>query len=315
MGKIAFVFAGQGAQKPGMGKDVCDSISAAKDLFAKADGIRPGTSEQCFEASQAVLSETKNTQPCVYTVDLAIAKALGERGIKADMVAGYSLGELAALAYAGAFSAEEGLRLVSRRGEMMQLASNKIDTGMVAILKLDDEKIEEICDKFDKVFPVNFNCKGQVTVAGVKDQLEDFIPMIKEAGGLARILEVSGGFHSPFMAEAAESFADVLKDAKFNGDFRSKDGIHVYSNRTSEPYGEGADEIRRLLTEQIANPIRWKTLIENMIAEGVDTFIEVGPGTALTKMITRISKDITMLNVCDMESLERTVECLKEKQQ
>lgn len=306
MGKIAFVFAGQGAQKPGMGRDIAENSAAAAKVFEAADQVREGTSTQCFEASQEVLSRTENTQPCIYTVDLAIAEALREKGIEADMVAGYSLGELAALAYAGSYSAEKGVGIVSRRGKLMQEASEKCDTGMAAVLKLSDEKIEELCSKYEKIFPVNFNCKGQVTVAGDKEELAAFAPEAKEAGGLVRILEVSGGFHSPFMAEAAEKFEEVVASENF-----AAPQIPVYSNRTSQPYPENEQEIRELLVEQISNPIRWKTLIENMIEQGVDTIVEVGPGTALTKMITRISKEITMLNVCDMETLEQTVERIR----
>lgn len=304
MGKIAFVFAGQGAQKPGMGKDVAEYSKAAAEVFENADRVRPETTRQCFEAEMEELAETKNTQPCVFTVDLAMAAALGEKGIKADYVAGYSLGELAALTYAKAFDFDEGLKLVSRRGELMQIASEKYDTGMVAVLKLPDEKIEELAAPYDKVFPVNFNCNGQVSVAGDKEQLDAFKDDAKEAGGLVRILTVSGGFHSPFMAEAAEAFGDVLAEAEIG-----EAEIPVYSNRTALPY-EG--DYRDLLQEQIANPIRWKNLIEHMIEQGVDTFIELGPGTALTKMITRISKEVTMLNVCDVESLELTVERMSE---
>ena len=304
MGKIAFVFAGQGAQKPGMGKDVAEYSKAAAEVFENADRVRPETTRQCFEAEMEELAETKNTQPCVFTVDLAMAAALGEKGIKADFVAGYSLGELAALTYAKAFDFDEGLKLVSRRGELMQIASEKYDTGMVAVLKLPDEKIEELAAPYDKVFPVNFNCNGQVSVAGDKEQLDAFKDDAKEAGGLVRILTVSGGFHSPFMAEAAEAFGDVLAEAEIG-----EAEIPVYSNRTALPY-EG--DYRDLLQEQIANPIRWKNLIEHMIEQGVDTFIELGPGTALTKMITRISKEVTMLNVCDVESLELTVERMSE---
>jgi len=304
MGKIAFVFAGQGAQKPGMGKDVADISKAAAEVFENAERVRPGTIRQCFEAEMEELAETKNTQPCVFTVDLAMAAALAEKGIKADFVAGYSLGELAALTYAKAFDFDEGLKLVSKRGALMQEASEKHDTGMVAVLKLPDEKIEELAAPYDKVFPVNFNCNGQVSVAGDKEQLDKFKDDAKEAGGLVRILTVSGGFHSPFMAEAADAFGGVLADAEIG-----EAEIPVYSNRTALPY-EG--DYRNLLQEQIANPIRWKNLIEHMIEEGADTFIELGPGTALTKMITRISKDVTMLNVGDVESLENTIERMSE---
>ena len=306
MGKIAFVFAGQGAQKPGMGREVAASCAGASDIIERADRVRPGTSAQCFEASQEELSQTKNTQPCVYTVDLEMAAALADEGIRADMVAGYSLGELAALAYGGALTFEDGLRLVSERGKLMQQASEEHDTGMVAVLKLSDEKVEELSAGYDRVFPVNFNCKGQITVAGDREQLQGFISDVKEAGGLARILEVSGGFHSPFMAKAAEGFKEVLADVTL-----SEPEIPVYSNRTSGAYPGGEEDIKNLLVEQISNPIRWQKLIENMLAEGVDTFVEVGPGTALTKMITRISKTVTMLHVDDAQSLAETVERIK----
>lgn len=308
MGKIAFVFAGQGAQTRGMGKDAFDSSRAAADVFERADRTRPGTSEQCFTADAAELAETRNTQPDVYTVDSAMAALLTENGIKADMVAGYSLGELAALAYAGAYSFEAGLDLVSKRGQIMQEVSEKVETGMAAVLKLPDEKVEELCGRFNEVYPVNFNCKGQVSVAGNKAELERFNAAAKEAGGLVRVLEVSGAFHSPFMKEAADRFSAVLEETDF-----AETGIPVYSNRTSQPYEGDAENYRRLLTEQIANPIRWRILIENMIADGADTFVELGPGTALTKMITRISKQVKMLHVSDMESLAATLEALKEE--
>ena len=235
-----------------------------------------------------------------------MAAALADEGIRADMVAGYSLGELAALAYGGALTFEDGLRLVSERGKLMQQASEEHDTGMVAVLKLSDEKVEELSAGYDRVFPVNFNCKGQITVAGDREQLQGFISDVKEAGGLARILEVSGGFHSPFMAKAAEGFKEVLADVTL-----SEPEIPVYSNRTSGAYPGGEEDIKNLLVEQISNPIRWQKLIENMLAEGVDTFVEVGPGTALTKMITRISKTVTMLHVDDAQSLAETVERIK----
>ncbi len=304
MGKIAFVFAGQGAQYPGMGKDVAEYSAAAAEIFKIADEVRPETSRQCFEGTSEELQETRNTQPCIFTVDLAMAAALGEKGIKADYTAGFSLGELAALTYAKAFGFGDGLKIVSKRGELMQIASEKHNTGMAAVLKLSDEKIEELAAKYDNVYPVNYNCNGNVTVAADKEQLAAFSADVKEARGLARPLKVSGAFHSPYMAEAAEEFGAFLKDVEV-GEVE----IPVYSNRTAKAY-EG--DYKELLEEQIINPVRWKTLIENLIAEGVDTFIELGPGKALTSMITRISKEVTALNVSDVESLENTLERMSE---
>ena len=303
MGKIAFVFAGQGAQSPGMGKDVYDAVPAAREVFAKADAVRPETSAQCFEADAAELMQTKNTQPCVFTVDLAMAAALEAEGIHADMTAGYSLGELAALTYAGAMTIEEGTRVVSERGRLMQIASEAHETGMAAVLKLPDDKVEEICSKYPDLYPVNYNSDGQVSVAGDKEQLVKMRDDVKAERGLAKILDVSGAFHSPYMNQAAEDFSKFLEGAEI-GEVK----IPVYSNRTALAY-EG--DYKQLLVEQIINPVYWKKLVRNMIDEGVDTFIELGPGQALTSMITRISKDVKMYRVSDMETLQQTLEGVK----
>lgn len=299
MGKIGFVFAGQGAQYTGMGESLSKCSSAAAELFKKIDGVRPGTSKQCFEADTEELMKTDVTQPCVYAVDLACAYALRERGIMADAVAGYSLGELAALTFAGSLTPEEGVSLVSARGAAMQRASELQETGMMAVLKLDDDKINQLASKYSNVYPVNFNCKGQVSVAGLKDQLAEFGQDVKANGGLVRILEVAGGFHSPFMQSAATELKDIFEQASV-----AEAQIPVYANCTGEKYqGSYTDTMLR----QIVSPILWQKSIENMIADGVDTFIEVGPGSRLTKMITRISKDITMLNVENEETLELAV--------
>ena len=299
MGKIGFVFAGQGAQYTGMGESLSKCSSAAAELFKKIDSVRPETSKQCFEADAEQLMKTDVTQPCVYAVDLACAYALKERGIMADAVAGYSLGELAALTFADSLTPEEGVRLVAARGAAMQRASELQETGMMAVLKLDDDRINQLASKYDNVYPVNFNCKGQVSVAGLKDQLAQFGQDVKENGGLVRILEVAGGFHSPFMQSAATELKDIFEQASV-----AEAQIPVYANCTGEKYqGSYTDTMLR----QIVSPILWQKSIENMIADGVDTFIEVGPGSRLTKMITRISKDITMLNVENEETLELAV--------
>ena len=185
----------------------------------------------------------------------------------------------------------------------MQIASEAHETGMAAVLKLQDDKVEEICSKYPDLYPVNYNSDGQVSVAGDKEQLIKMRDDVKAERGLAKILDVSGAFHSPYMNQAAEDFSKFLEDAEI-GEAK----IPVYSNRTALEY-EG--DYKQLLVEQIINPVYWKKLVRNMIDEGVDTFIELGPGQALTSMITRISKDVKMYRVSDMETLQKTVEGVK----
>ena len=200
MGKIAFVFAGQGAQYPGMGQELAQCSPAAAEIFAKLDALRPGTSAQCFGGTDEELKETKNTQPCMFAVELAAAAALEEGGLRADMAAGFSLGEIGALTYTRAVDLETGFHLVCRRGELMQAAAEEQPTAMAAVLKLSNEEVEQICAQFAQVYPVNYNCPGQVSVACAKEQLAPFSAAVKAAGGRALPLKVRGGFHSPFMA-------------------------------------------------------------------------------------------------------------------
>ena len=202
MGRIAFVFPGQGAQYSGMGKELAELSPAAAGVFRMADAIRPGTSDQCFGGSEELLRETKITQPCMFTVELAAAAALSEAGVNADMVAGFSLGELAALTYAKVVDESTTFSLVCRRGELMQEAAQQVSASMAAVVRLDNKTIESICGQFEGVYPVNYNCPGQVTVAGLSEKMAEFSAAVKAAGGRAIPLKVSGGFHSPFMAKA-----------------------------------------------------------------------------------------------------------------
>lgn len=303
MGRIAFVFPGQGAQYPGMGKELTEVSPAAAEVFRMADSIRPETSRQCFVGSEEELRETKITQPCMFTVELAAAAALEEKGIHADMAAGFSLGELAALTYACVVDGSTTFNLVCSRGELMQRAAEAADTAMAAVVRLDNETVEQLCAQFDGVYPVNYNCPGQVSVAGLKEKMPDFSAAVKAAGGRAIPLKVSGGFHSPFMAQAAEDFGKLLEQVDFKNP-----AVPLYSNRTGRPY-EG--DMKQLLAKQICSPVRWESIIRHMIGEGVDTFIEVGPGSTLCGLIAKIDRNVRTFSVCDAESLEKCVSEVK----
>lgn len=284
MGKIAFVFAGQGAQAPGMGKALYDAFKAARDVFDRVDAVRPGTSAQCFSGTEEELKNTANTQPCMFAVEVAAAAVMTEAGIKADMTAGFSLGELSALVYAGAMDIETGTRLVMKRGALMQEAAGEHDTSMAAVVKLSNEDVENICAQFDQVYAVNFNCPGQVSCSGAADEMSAFADAVKAAGGRAIPIKVSGAFHSPFMDGAAAEFAGVIGSVEFE-----KTQIPVFSNSTGEPYG---DDVPGTLKLQINNPVRWEKIIRNMIADGVDTFIELGPGKTLSGFIKKTDPSV-----------------------
>ena len=303
MGKIAFVFAGQGAQYSGMGQSLCEASPAAKAVFDTADQLRPGTSQQCFTGTAEELSITKNTQPCLYCVDLAAAKALEEAGVTPDYVAGFSLGEIAALAYAGVFTEEQGFDFVCKRAQAMQQAGEENPGAMAAVLKLSNQQVEELCAGFEKVWPVNYNCPGQLVCAGEKSQIEEFCGKVAEAGGKAVPLAVSGGFHSPFMESASQTLKGVLEPMEL-GEAK----VPVYANFTAQPYDGTAKE---LVTQQVKNPVRWQETVENLCALGVDTFIECGPGKTLCGLIRKTVKGVKTLNVQDQESLEAALEALK----
>ena len=187
MGKIAFIFSGQGAQYSGMGKELYDNSPAAKAVYDMADSIRKGTSKQCFEGTTEELCKTVNTQPCVFTADLAAAYALVEKGIKPDCVAGFSLGEIAALAFSKMLSDEEAFKLVCKRGELMDKASTENPGAMAAVMKISPEQVEEVCSKFDKTYPVNYNSPAQTVVATTSENADAFCEAVKEAGGRAKL--------------------------------------------------------------------------------------------------------------------------------
>ena len=312
MNKLAFVFPGQGAQAVGMGKDLFDQYDVAKRFFAEADeALGYSIKDMCFEGPADDLKLTANTQPAILTVSVIVNEILKEHGVQPDVAGGHSLGEYSALVAAGVLSFKDAVALVHKRGQYMQEAVPVGEGGMAAIIGLDDETIAAACEKATKeageVQPVNFNCPGQTVIAGTTKGVEKAVEELKVAGAKkAVILPVSAPFHSTLMKPAAEKLADEL----------AKVAIHdaafpVVSNYTGELETK-AEEIKANLVAQADHPVRWITCVKTMQAFGADTFVEAGPGKTLCGFNRRIDRSIKSLNVENLESLQKTLDYLKE---
>ena len=286
-GKIAFVFSGQGAQCPGMGKALCETSKAAAAVFALADRIRPGTKEE--------LNLTINTQPCLFSVDLAAARAVEELGIRADLTAGFSLGEIAALAFSGALEDESAFRLVCKRAEFMQEAAERNPGAMGAALGIDAEKLSKVLARFENAQAVNFNCPGQIVFAAKESDIDEIAAAVQENGGKFRRLAVSGAFHSRFMEDASRKMLEYLKNVSVR-----PASVPVYANRTAEPYGETEQEMKSLIAEQICSAVQWQSTIERMIRDGASVFIETGEGKVLSGLIRKINKSVKVLHYSEV---------------
>lgn len=302
MSKIAFVFSGQGAQAPGMGKELYDCSPAAKAVFDLADSIRPGTSQQCFEGTQEELNVTINTQPCLFACDLAAAKAAQERGIQPDCAAGFSLGEAAAVAFSGMLTEAEAFSMVCKRAELMNEAAQKNPGAMAAVMKLSPQQVETLCGPVENAWPVNYNSPKQTVVAASADTIDQVVEAASAQRGRAVKLAVSGAFHSPLMHSAADGLREYLASVSLR-----EERLPVYANLTAEPYGEDKKET---MAAQCENPVRWQKTIENMIANGVDTFIEVGVGKTLAGLIKKINPEVTVYQIENKEGLDAAAEAL-----
>ncbi|MEA1878745.1 MAG: ACP S-malonyltransferase [Bacteroidota bacterium] len=286
--KKAFVFPGQGAQYPGMGKDLFDKSEEARKLFAKADEILgfPIT-KIMFEGTEDDLKQTKVTQPAIFLHSVALATVLGKE-FNPDMVAGHSLGEFSALTAAGALSFEDGLSLVSKRAMAMQKACEMNPSSMAAIIGLENEIVEEVCSGIDEVVvPANYNTIGQIVISGSHNGIDKAISMLLEKGARRALkLPVGGAFHSPLMEPAREELAAAIAEAPI-----ANPRCPIYQNFDAKPQTD-PDQIRQNLMAQLTNPVKWTQTVQNMLEGGATDFIEVGPGKVLQGLIKKVNRGI-----------------------
>ena len=313
MSKVAFVFPGQGSQKVGMCKDFYDSYACAKKVFEEADdALGFSITKMCFEGPEEDLRLTKYTQPAILTCSVAALAVMREHGLECEAAGGHSLGEYSALVAADVMKLQDAVVAVHKRGEFMQEAVPVGEGAMAAVMGLTPDEIVAVCQNVETecgeaVQAVNFNCPGQVVIAGATKAVDKASEALKAAGAKRAIpLPVSAPFHSTLMKPAAERLKEVLdkidfRDAKFP----------VFSNVTAEPVVK-AEEIRALLVKQAASPVKWEMSMHRMIKDGFDTFVEVGPGKVLTGFTRKIDRAMNALNVEEMASLEKTLAYFKE---
>lgn len=306
MSKLAFIFPGQGAQYPGMGKDFYEQIPAAKQVIDTASQVTGlDIPALCFEENEN-LNITEYTQIAMLAVEAAMLRALEEKGVHSRINAGLSLGEYGALLASGVMSEEDAFRAVRKRGIFMQEA---VPTGgaMSAVLGTDTALIEEICGRTEGIVSIaNYNCPGQIVITGEADAVKRAGEALKEAGARRIIpLNVSGPFHSQMLADAGEKLGEVLDGTKIRK-FEIPYVTNVTADCVKEPF-----QVRELLVKQVYSPVKWQQCVERMIADGVDTFVEIGPGKTLSGFMKKIDRTVKILNVEKVEDLEKVgKECL-----
>lgn len=307
MGKIAFIYPGQGAQKCFMGQDFYDTYEKSAEIYKLADEILDiSVTELCFTENEKI-NQTEFTQAALVTTCLAITAQILEMGIKPDVTAGLSLGEYAAIATAGGFSVADAIRTVRARGIYMEEAVPNGVGAMTAVLGMEAEAIDAVVAPLDDVFVANYNCPGQIVITGKKEAVDNASALLAEAGAKRCIpVKVSGPFHSPFLQGAGAKLADYMKEVTV-----SELQIPYVTNVTAE-YVTDSAKIKGFLEKQVSSSVRWQQSVENMIADGVDTFVEIGPGKTLAGFIKKINKDVNVINVGQVSDIG-ALECLRKE--
>lgn len=303
MSKIAFIFPGQGAQKAGMGKDFYEQSETARRIIDRASELLDiDMKALCFEENEK-LDQTEYTQAALVTVCMAMEKVLEEKGLKPDVTAGLSLGEYCAVASAGAMSTEDAIKTVRKRGILMETAVPKGKGAMAAVLGMENEAVEEIVGNIDGVTVANYNCPGQIVITGWTEAVDKAAKELKDAGARrVMILNVSGPFHSPMLQKAGEELQKVLEEVELK-----PLAIPYVTNVTAE-YITDSSQTKELLSRQVASSVRWQQSMERMIEDGVDTFVEIGPGRTLAGFMKKINRDVKVRNVGCMEDVEKVVQ-------
>lgn len=300
MSKTAFIFPGQGAQYIGMGKDFYEQIPVSREMFdlaSKAAGL--DVAALCFEENEKI-NITEYTQIAMLTMEVAVLKAVEENGFKPDVAAGLSLGEYGALVAAGVMGEEDAFRVVRKRGMYMQEAVPK-GGAMTAVLGMEADIIEKVCEETEGVVSIaNYNCPGQIVITGQAEAVNRAAQALSEAGAKRCIpLNVSGPFHSIMLKEAGEKLGKALEETEIY------DICLPYLANVTADYVTDKNQVKPLLTQQIASPVRWQQSVERMIADGVDSFVEIGPGKTLSGFMRKINRNVKVINIEKVEDLEK----------
>lgn len=307
--KLGFVFPGQGSQFVGMGKDYYDKYECVRNVYNKANKILNfDIAKLSFEGPEDELNQTKNTQLAILVMSLAIAELLKQNNVEANISAGLSLGEYSALIYSNIIGFEDGLKIVQKRGTYMQEYLPQGNWSMAAILGLDDKTIEEVCKKVTSGFvvPANYNCQGQVAISGEKQAVQEAMELLKEAGAKRAIeLKTSGPFHTAKLKEASDKLYEALQEIQIN----KITDKNVIKNIDATEY-KNSDDIKQILANHVINPVKFKKSIENMISQGVDTIIEIGPGKVLSGFVKKTNREIKIYNTNDLSSFEQVLDGL-----